>query len=319
MRIEARAAAADMAVPERKFGPDAAAASPLAGVPHMTTDHILAHAGFDEACARLIDDSVGLFGDDRRLMSLLLEFTRLIAFVSIIGLDAVHDPDDPATYATIERLHGFLSTMGLTSRRQLINFVRGLESDGFILRETSPADRRAHILRPTEKMKAADREWIAKFHTPLAMVSSEPGRYGPALARDPDYQRAFRRAALLVAEVTNGIMALEPGMAFFLSHKIGIRVLMVLMQAVRGRTPPRTDVGFYTAAAALTGASRVHVRNLMREAAVLGLVDISELPDLTIEVREPFMRGFARWAAASMSGVDITCSLALAGAAPRRE
>lgn len=296
--------------------PGAEGVSPLAGIPHMAADAILAHPAFESAFTRLVDDSVALFGDDRRLMSVLLEFTRLIGFVSIIGLDAVYDAGDPSTYATIERLHGFLGTMGLTSRRRLVDFVTGLERDGFILREASPADRRTHILRPTEKMKAADREWIAKFHAPLAMVSDDPARYAPALARDPAYQRAFRRAALLVAEVTNGIMASEPGMAFFLSHKIGIRVLMVLMQAVRGRTPPRTDPGFYTAAAALTGASRVHVRNLMREAAALGLLDISALPDVRIEVREPFMRGFERWTAASMSGVDITCSLALRGAAP---
>lgn len=98
----------------------------------------------------LIDDSVGLFGDDRRLMGVLLEFSRLIAFVSIIGLDAAHDPDVPSTYATIECLHGFLGTMGLTGRRRIFDFVAGLEADGFVRCEPSPADRRIHVLRPTE-------------------------------------------------------------------------------------------------------------------------------------------------------------------------
>ncbi|MBE7180490.1 MAG: hypothetical protein INR71_04630 [Terriglobus roseus] len=85
---------------------------------------------------------------------------------------------------------------------------------------------------------------------------------------------------------------------------------------MRGRTSPRTEPGFYKVAATLTGASRVHVRNLVREAATLGLVEISARPSLTIEVRESFLLGFERWVAASLSGVDITCSLALAGASP---
>ena len=66
--------------------------------------------------------------------------------------------------------------MGITDARRITDLVNGLELDGFLTREVSPTDRRAHLLRPTEKMLAADREWLAAFHAPLALLYPDRSR-----------------------------------------------------------------------------------------------------------------------------------------------
>ena len=98
----------------------------------------------------------------------------------------------------------------------------------------------------------------------------------------------------------------------FLSHDVGIRVLMVLMAMVRGRTPPRTPFGFYTTTAKRAGVSRTHVRNLMRAAAGRGLVTLPGPSGRFVEVLPPLPETGTRWIADSLSGVDLVCSVAKA-------
>lgn len=283
---------------------------PWERVRFRSADDIRRHPGFQEAHDCFVDEMIGLYGDNHRLIRGLLEYVRAVTFMVVVCLDAVYDAADASSHVTMARLRNSLAQMGITDGRRIADLVDSMELDGFLTRETSPSDGRAHILRPTEKMLATDREWLAVFHAPLAVLYPDDAGYRAAMAHDPAYQAAYRRVSLSTLSFADKIVSGNPAIGFFLSRDVGIRVLMVLMATVRGVTPARTTSGFYTAAAERTGVSRTHVRNLMHAAAELGLVELPTPSRRFLEVLPPLQEAVTRWIADSLSGVDLVCSLA---------
>ena len=282
---------------------------PWQRVAFLTSDVIRNHPRFPEAYDCFIDEFLALYSEDRRLIRGLVEYVRAVTFMIIVCLDAVRDPDDPSTDVTLARLRTALAPMGITDGRRVAELVNGLELDGFLTREVSVADRRAHSLRPTEKMLAADREWLATFHAPLAVLYPDDPGYRAAMARDPAYQVAYRKVSLSTTGFAEKIVSGNPAIGFFLSRDVGIRVLIVMMAMVRGKIPPRVPRGFYTIAAERSGVSRTHVRNLMYAAAELGLVTLPSPPVRHLELLPPLQEAVTRWIADSLSGVDLVCTL----------
>lgn len=285
---------------------------PWERVGFLSADDIRGHPRFQEAYDCFVDELLSLYGDDHRLVRGLVEYVRAVSFMVIVCHDAIYDPDDPSTYVTLKHLHAALAPMGITDRRRVTDLVTGWELDGFLTREPSPRDRRALIFRPTEKMLAADREWLAAFHAPLALLYPNEPTYAAAMARDPVHQAAYRRMSMSTIGFAERIVSGNPAIALFLAHDAGIRILMVLMSMVRGKTPPRAPFGFYTAAAERSSVSRTHVRNLMRAAAERGLVTLPSTSGRFLEVLPPLQEAVTQWIADSLSGVDLVCSLAKA-------
>lgn len=283
---------------------------PWERISFRSADDIRRHPRFQEAQDCFIDEMIALYGGDRRLIRGLLHFESAVTFMVIVCLDALRDPAAPSTDVTMARLRNSLAQMGIADGRRVADLVDGMELDGFLTREVSPSDRRAHNLRATEKMLAADREWLAVFHAPLALLYPDDTFYQAAMAQDATYQAAYRRMSLSTLGFAAKIVGGNPAIGFFLSHDVGIRVLMVLMSTVRGATPARTTAGFYTAAAERSGVSRTHVRNLMRKAADLGLVALPTPSHPFLEVLPPLQEAVTRWIADSLSGVDLVCRLA---------
>lgn len=212
---------------------------PWERVSFRSSGQIRSHPRFQDAQDCFVDELLALYGDDHRLIRSLIEYVRAVSFMVIVCLDSLYDPADPSTYVTLARLRTSLLEMGITDGRRIADLVDGMEQDGFITRETSPNDRRAYILRATEKMLAADREWLAVFHAPLALLYPEDATYQAAMARDPVHQSAYRRVSLSTLSFAEKIVSSNPAIGLFLSHDVGIRVLMVLMAMVRGKTPAR--------------------------------------------------------------------------------
>ena len=284
---------------------------PWEQVRFLSAEEIRSHPRFQDAHDCFVDELLTLYGDDRRMIRSLVEFVRAVSFMMIVCLDAMYDPDDPSTCVTLARLQAAaLEPMGITNSRRVADLVGEFEADGFLTRHVSPHDRRAHILRPTDKMLAADREWLAAFHAPLALLYPEEPMYRAAMARDRVHQAAYRKVSLSTVGFAEKIISTNPEIGFFLSHDVGIRVLMVLVSMVRGKTPARTPSGFYTTAAERTGVSRTHVRNLMHAAAEQGLVELPTPSRRFLEVLPPLQEAVTRWIADSLSGVDLVCRLA---------
>lgn len=280
-------------------------------VKFRSAPEIRSHPSFDEAHDCLVDGLLSLYGNNRVLLRGLTEFVRAVSFMVIVCLDALNDPQDPETWVTLKRLRASLKLMGIVDARRVSNIVNGLELDGFLTREISSVDRRTHILKPTEKMLEADREWLAVFHAPLALLYPDEPAFKAALARDPVYQAAYRRISLSTLGLANKISQNNPIIGFFLGHNVGIRVLMALAFMVRGNPDVRTLPGFYTAAAEKAGVSRTHVSNLMQESASRGYVALSTPAGQYVEMRPLLQDALVQWISDSLSGVDFVSSLAM--------
>jgi hypothetical protein len=272
------------------------------GLDHITVDGVRAHPRFDQAKAALIDGLAGLYLDDWRLRG-LVEYERGVTFMLIVSLDAMRDPADEVGGVPMQVLNDVLPSMGIAPGRRIVDLAANLRHEGLLESVPAPHDRRARLLRATPRAIAADCEWIRVFHGPLTFLRPEVD-YRPALNHDRGYQRAFRIAGMRTLEIANEIMSSNPPMDYFVQESVGFRVLMILMQSLRGNADNRTSSGFYSHAAQKGGMSRTHVKNVLTRAAELGYVAFSERPGDYVEVCPVMVDAFDRWTAESLSSID---------------
>ena len=290
---------------------------PWERVSFLSADQIRSHPRFQDAHDCFVDELLSLYGDDRRLLRSLVEYVRAVSFMMIVCLDATYDPDDPSSHVTLAQLHTVLAPMGITDKRRIANIVTGLELDGFLNSRTVAA-RPPRAYPATDRKDACGRPRMAcgLSRAAGAAVPGSSGLQGGDGARS-GHQLAYRKVSLSTVGFAQKIVGANPAIGFFLSHDVGIRVLMVLMSMVRGKIPPRAPFGFYTVAAERAGVSRTHVRNLMHKAAELGLVVLPVPSRRFLEVLPPLQEAVTRWIADSLSGVDLVCRLAEMGPARR--
>ncbi|WP_232492789.1 hypothetical protein [Novosphingobium kaempferiae] len=269
---------------------------------HLSVEEVRRHARFAEAKAVLIDGLAGLYAADHRLRP-LVEYERGVTFMLVVSLDALREPNDPAGGVAMQVLNEVLPNMSITPGRRLTDIVGNLRRDGLLEAVPSPLDARARLLRATPRGIAADSEWLAAFHAPLAILRPEVD-YRAAAEHDPAFQRAFRLAGLRTLDIANQIMSANPPMDYFVKETVGFRVQMLLMQAIRDDPENRTPAGFYSDAARKGGVSRTHVRNVLKGAAERGFVTLPEPPDTRVQVPDVMIEAFDRWVAESLSSID---------------
>lgn len=275
----------------------------------VSTESLLQNPRFDDAVSMLIDGLAALHGDARRLVRDLFEYDRAVTFMLAICIAMNERDDDPATWLSVATLAGGAAQMGIGPARRVRRMVEEMRSDGHLIQEPMPGDRRRHRLRPSERMLAIDREWVAVFHEPLALLMPDTPRYRAALARDPDYHRLYRKMALQTIDVARRTISDHPAVDSFLHQASGARVLTMLMRSTRDSPDGWSPPGFYTIAAERSAASRVHVRNMLRAAARSGYVEIMESPDVRVRAAQLLRDDFARWAAASLSSTDLVAAI----------
>lgn len=272
------------------------------GVDHITVDEVRGHPRFEDAKAALIDGLAGLYLEDWRLRG-LIEYERRATFMLIVSLDALRDPRDGLGGVPMHVLNNVLPTMGISPGRRIFDLAAKLRNEGLLEGIPAPHDGRVRLLRGTKRGMVADCEWIRVFHQPLTILRPEVD-YRPALAHDLAYQRAFRQAGLGMLDIANEIMNANPPIGYFVKETVGFRVLMMLMQSIRGGTDGRSPAGFYSHAAKRGGMSRTHVKNVLTKAAEQGYVAFSERPGDYVEVHPAMIEAFDRWTAESLSSID---------------
>lgn len=271
---------------------------------HHGVDELRAHPRFGEAVSCLTDGLVVLYGDDLKLVRSLFEYERALAFLIAVSVHFAEDRRDRATWLTLSLLQSSLARVGINAPRRVRHLTEEMRADGLMSAEDMPGDRRSYRLRPSERMLALDREWLMTFHAPLALLYPDNPRYSRAVAMERAYQAAYRRPSLRVLEIANGIIHRNLAFEFFLGQSAGIRILALLMQAVGCRTGVRTPPGFYSDAAARSGTSRGHIRNVMRTAGENGYLSIAGDRERTITVLPPLLAGYEQWIAESLSSTD---------------
>jgi hypothetical protein len=275
-----------------------------------STESLLRHPRFDDAVILLVDHLAELYGGDRRLVRDLFEYDRGVTFMLAICIAVNARDDDPASWLSVASLAQGAEQMGIGPLRRVRRMVEDMRSDGYLIEEPMPGDRRRHRLLPSERMLAVDREWVAAFHAPLALLTPGMARYQAGAMRDPDYHRVYRGVALQTLAIARRTISAHPAVDSFLHQASGARVLTLLMQSTRDDPEGWSPPGFYSLAAERSAATRVHVRNVLRAAAASGQVEIAEGREVRVRPTRLLREDFARWAAASLSSTDLVSAIA---------
>jgi hypothetical protein len=268
---------------------------------HHSPAAVLAHPRFPAARRLYVKNVLGLYENDPFMNRLLIETGRSIIFFNILALYAGYDPHDRATWPTVGLLKATVRPFGVSSARRIHDIVARLAETGYVQSILAPADRRARILAPTEKMLAHDLDWLAAFYAPLELVFPEPG-YAPPLRRDSAYQKAHRKVSLTMTGYAISLMASNPAMLLFMNREAGTMILMKLVQDIDKGLDATPRRSFFADVAESFGISRTHVRITLQHAQEAGLI---RMTDQSIALMPPIITAFERFVADTMAGHDF--------------
>lgn len=274
-----------------------------------TADALLAHPRFADARMVHMKGTDLLHGDHPTLNRLLNTFGRVTLFKIVLGLDAVYRPDQPSTWPTVGRIQKEMQPFGLSSPRSIDEVLAVMRHIGMVEITVAPNDRRSRLVRPTDRMLAEERHWLAAYFAPLAELFPDCEDYALALAHDRTFQEAHRYASGLSHDVALTVTGHVEPILYFLQREMGSKVLHQYLQA-GGLNPGAPIALSYDAVARRTGTSRTHVRNIMRDAAQMGFVEIRGQGGQMV-LQPKLLESVDRFMAESWACLDRSCIMAL--------
>lgn len=270
---------------------------------------IVDHPRFPQARRLYLDRFLAVYGDDPFLVRLLIESGRFLVYMIAVVLDAGQDPADRETWFTVGHLKRQMALFGLASGRQVDHLVARLRAVGFMDVLPSERDRRVRILKPTEKMLAHDRDWLAAHYAPLTVLYPQHD-YSLVMQRDPQFQVVHRRTCLAFLPLGAKLLLSVPDMMLFFDRAAGHMVLAALLQAALAQphqlhaAVPYADVG------ERFGVSRTHVRQLLVAAQEIGLVNLPARGGHRVEILPRLWSSYDRSIAGGMLGHDLVYAAA---------
>jgi hypothetical protein len=265
---------------------------------------IVGHPRFAEARKLYLDRFLAMYGDDPFLVRLLIESGRFLVYILAVVLDAAQDPAERDTWFTVGRLKQHIASMGLASGRQVDHLVARLRAVGFMDSLVSEQDRRVRILKPTEKMLAHDRDWLATHYAPLTVLYPQHD-YGLVMRRDPQFQVVHRRTAVAFMQLGFKFLMSVPDMMLFFDRAAGHMVLAALLQAAMAKPDELYTAVPYTDVGDRFGVSRTHVRQLLVAAQEIGLVNLPARGGHRVEILPRLWSSYDRSIAGGMLLHDL--------------
>jgi DNA-binding MarR family transcriptional regulator/DNA-binding transcriptional ArsR family regulator len=297
---------------------DPAIQSLLARAPHISQDEVLGHPRFAEARKLYLDRFLALYGADPFLVRLLIETGRFLVFHLAIILEASHDPARRETWFTVGRLKQQIAMLGIgASERQVDHLISRLRAVGFLEMLQSEGDRRVRLLKPTAKMLAHDRDWLAAHYAPLTVLCPH-NDYGPVMERDPAFQLVQRRTSLDFTPIGLKLLLSEPDMMLFFDRSAGHMVLAALLHAALSDPANPHPAVPYADVGDRFGVSRTHVRELLATAEENGLVKLQARGGHQVEILPRLWASYNRAIAGGMFLHDLIYGAATGRTALRR-
>jgi DNA-binding MarR family transcriptional regulator len=272
-----------------------------------TAEEILAHPRFAEARRAHVDALVELFAGDRFVTRLMIDAGAITFRGLLVGFHADYDENDPATWATPGQLRKHIVERGLASARRVDDMIARFRQARYVESVVSPADNRVHILKPTERLIAHDRDHLAAYHRFL--LDLYPGRgYEWTLGKDVRVQLAIRKALLHAMPQAMAFMRHAPVMMFLARDAGYLAFLLVAQTELAG-----SDGLSFTSIAHRLGVSRTHVRNLFLEAEAAGYVRLGRKRGRPVEFMPALRDAYDLFVADVQADQDKIAQIAFAG------
>lgn len=278
----------------------------IGGPARLAGDDIASHPRLADARKVYLDRFLDLYSGDPYTVRLLIESGRFLVYHIAGVLDAAVDPARRETWLTITRLKQQMGLFGLASDRHIDGLIARLRSAGFMELKPAGQDRRVRILKPTEKLKAHDREWLAAHIAPLAALYPEHD-YRLVMHHDPQFHAAYRRVSVGFIPLGASLLLSLPDTMLFFNHAAGAVVQAELLRAAMAApgyphaAVPYADIG------ERFGVSRTHVRRLLVAAEEAGLVKLHARGGRSVEILPRHWSSYDRGMAAAMYLHDLIC------------
>ncbi len=271
----------------------------VGGAPRLALDEIANDPRLPLARKSYLDRFLEVYSGDPFLVRLLIESGRFCVFLVVAVLEAPEDPARRETWLTVGRLKQAMALFGLASDRQIDSLLRRLCSVGFL--ELSPAsgDRRVRILRPTERLRAHNRDWLAAHFAPLATLCPQHD-YAPVLRRDRQFHDLYRRTSMPFLPLGAKLLFYAPDIMLFFDRAAGVLVLAALLQAAMAAPEAPHAAVPYADVGERFGVSRTHVRQMLVAAEQAGLVKLHARGGRRVEILPRLWSSYDRGLAAGM-------------------
>jgi hypothetical protein len=276
----------------------------------ISAEKILQHPKFAGAKREHLRALTRLFLDDRAITRLMVDASTITLRALLIGFHAVHDDDDPRTWATIGRVQSVIVDRGLASRRRLDDLISRFQVVGYLTSVPLPSDRRIRLLKPTQRLIDHDRDHLQAYHRFLHELYPERGYNW----RGPDFHMAVRRTAFYELDKAMAFMRHSPFMSF-LARDAGYLAFLVLANAEleKSRLEPT-----FTWVASRLGVSRTHVRNIFVEAHRLGYVELGSDRKRIVRINAVLWEAYDRFLADIHADQDVIAQAAFTAIANSR-
>lgn len=260
-----------------------------------------------EARKLYVSRFLALYDRDPFMARLLIETGRFLVYHVAVILGAAQDSARRETWLTVGRLKKVMAMFGAGTDRHIDQIVGRLYAVGFLISEAAEQDRRVRILKPTEKMLAHDRAWLAAHYAPLTIVSRFAD-YDPVMHEDPAYQTGNRKIAVAFLPFSGKLLAVAPELLLFFKHAGGHMVSASLLHAAMATADSHASLS-YADIGERFGISRTHVRGIIVEAQDAGLVRLGGRGGDRVEVLPALLQSYDRGLAAGMLSHDMVHAL----------
>lgn len=276
---------------------------------HRSVEDILAHPDFPAARRSFVVEHARVYEAGTFPAQLGADVGRVTTLAIIVCLYAAYDPADRATWPTLNRLKDTVARFGFASPRLIDDFVARLAQTGYVEMERQPDDNRVRLLKPTERLLAWDREWMAAHYAPLDLLYPDPG-YGAPMRRDTAFQAVHAGAALAAFDAIIAMTWSNLEIVFFLSATSALIILLSFYEMGGADPDSRIREADLAQLAPRFGVSRTHIRNILGVAQERGFVVRSGPRNSIVHLTPRWMTAFDRFIADSLAQSDLTYRLA---------
>lgn len=286
-------------------------ATPAEKLPtYRSVEEILAHPDFPAARRLFVAEHALVYEAGTFPAQIGADVGRVTTLAIIVCLYAAYDPADRETWPTLARLKDNVARFGFASPRLIDDFVARLNQTGYLEMERQPEDSRVRLLKPTERLLAWDRAWMAAHYAPLDLLYPKPG-YGLPLRRDRAFQAAHAGAAPAAFDTIAAMMWVNLEIVYFLSATGALIILLAFFEMGGAEPDARIREADLAHLAPRFGVSRSHIRNILAMAQERGFVVRSGPRNAFLHLTPRWIAAFDRFIADSLVQSDLTYRLAL--------
>lgn len=283
----------------------------LPQIDHRTTGEVLQHPRFAEMRRHYIATTMAQYEFANFPGGWQSTIYRVAAIGAIVCLHAAYDSADRATWPTLARFKEAMATFGLSSARQIDDFVARLVETGYVVLERVATDGRLRLLKPTEQLLDWDRTGLAGYYEALRILYPDTG-YDLPVARDREFQLTMRKASTSYFPQIAAFIREDTDLLPFLSMYQGVHILMHVIdlnlepqsRPVRERDLAGLQRRF--------GISRSHIRNTLSTAEAAGLITVSGRSERLIAATPRGLAAIDRFIANTLASHDLGYRMAIA-------